>query len=58
MNARGNWQLRMHTLRVEKKPLLFHNRRKLASRLSGEGGGGEDRRPCLKHICHGLMDVP
>ena len=41
--AHGNWQLSIHTLRVEKKPLALssHNRRKLTSGLSKEGGGGD-----------------
>ena len=40
-NTHGNWQLSIHTIRVEKKPLSSHNRQKLASGLSEEGGGGD-----------------
>ena len=44
-NAHGNWQLSVHTLRVEKKPhaLSSHDRRKLTSGLSKEGGSGGDQ---------------
>ena len=40
-NAHGNWQLNIHTLRIEKKLLSSHDRRKLASGLSEEGDGGD-----------------
>ena len=40
-NAHGNWQLNIHTLRVEKKPLSSHDRQKLTSGLSEEGGKGD-----------------
>ena len=36
-NVHGNWQLSIHTLRVETKPLSAHDCRKLASGLSKEG---------------------
>ena len=41
-------QLNIHTLRVEKKPLLLAGfiRRKLTSELSEEGGGGGDKCFC------------